>query len=37
MMDDLFDIKNRLNKLNKNVGALIYLFEIVPWEKFRST
>jgi len=37
MIDGLFDIDNRLNKLSKTGDPLLQLSEIVPWEEFRST
>lgn len=35
MIDGLFDIENRLNKLSKTGDPLLKLSEIVPWEDFR--
>ena len=32
MIDGLFDIKNILNKLSKNVDPLLHSFEIVSWK-----
>jgi transposase, IS5 family len=37
MIDGLFDIENRLNKLSKTGDPLLQLSEIIPWEEFRST
>lgn len=37
MIDGLFDIENRLNKLSKTGDPLLQLSSIVPWEEFRST
>ena len=36
MLNDLFDIDNRLDYLTENGDMLLRLKKLVPWEKFRS-